>query len=217
MVTRLLWNTGIFDMAVLHKDIDILKYDPGLFTSGTAFAAQTFGKGANGVLSSTSFTVSGGTFQTVGVQAGHVIYIQSLDGMINGIYEIVAVVSNTVLTVSALRAETTDPAIPVGTGTGLIWRIITFAPQAAEAAFTLSQRLGLKPGCPDSQYGFENLTNTNVLKQASIYTALTIIYSGMYASGASDGNIWANFKTKLDYYQDCADAAIGRCQLSLNI
>lgn len=202
-------------MTLLHKDIDILKYDPGLFSTGGAFATQTFGKGATGVLSGTSFTVAGGTFQTVGVQAGHVIYLQTLDGMINGVYEIAAVASNTALTISALRAETTDPAIPVGSATGVIWRIITFAPQAAEAAFMLSQRLGLKPGCPDSQYGFENLTNMNILKQASIYMALTIIYSGMYASGASDDNIWANLKTKLEYYQDCADTAIGRCQISL--
>ncbi|MBM4104509.1 MAG: hypothetical protein FJ263_10795 [Planctomycetes bacterium] len=204
-------------MALLHKDIDILKHDPGLFTASTPYMTQSFGKGANGVLSNTSFTVSGGNFQTAGVQAGHVIYIQSLDGMINGVYEIAAVVSNTALTVSAPRAETTDPAIPIGSGSGLIWRIITFAPQAAEAAFTLSQRLGLKPGCPDSQYGFENLTNMNVLKQASVYTALAIIYSGMYASGASDGNIWSNLKTKLDYYKDCAEAAIGCCRLGLNI
>jgi hypothetical protein len=202
-------------MAMLHKDVDIMKYDPNAFTSGTVFAAQTYGKGATGVLSSTSFTVSGGTFQNVGVQTGHVIYLQTLDGTINGIYEIATVVSNTVLTVSALRAETTDPAIPVGSASGVIWRIITFAPQAAEAAFMLSQRLGLKPGCPDSQYGFENLTNTNVLKQASVFTALAIIYSGMYASGALDDNIWANVKTKMEYYQECADAAIGRCRLGL--
>jgi hypothetical protein len=202
-------------MAVLHKDVDIMKYEPNLFTSGTVYSAQTYGKGASGVLSGTSFTVSGGTFQTVGVQAGHVIYIQSLDGMINGVYEIVAVVSNTVLTVSALRAETTDPSIPIGTGTGLIWRIITFAPQAVEAAFALSQRLGLKPGCPDSQYGFENLTNVSVLKQASVFTALAIIYGGMYGSGASEDNIWATLKAKQEYYTECADAAIQRCRLGL--
>jgi hypothetical protein len=202
-------------MVVLHKDIDILKYDPGIFSSGGAFATQTFGKGASGVLSGTSFTVAGGTFQTVGVQAGHVIFLQTLDGTINGAYEIAAVVSNTALTISALRAETTDPVIPVGSATGVIWRIITFAPQAAEAALTVSQRLGLKPGKPDSPYGFENLTNMNVLKQASIYMALTIIYSGMYASGSTDAKIWTNIKTKLDYYQACVEAAIGRCQLSL--
>jgi hypothetical protein len=206
-------------MTMLHKDTDILKYEPALFTASTAFAAQSFGKGANGVLNGTTLTVSGGTFQTVGVQAGHVIYLQSLDGMINGVYEIVAVVNNTTLTVSALRAETTDPAIPIGTGSGLIWRIITFAPQAAQATFALSQRLGLKPGCPDSLYGFEDLTDASVLKQASVFTAIAIIYSGLYGSGtgaASDLKAtWDMYQAKQEHYTSCAEAAIQCCRLSL--
>jgi len=206
-------------MAAIHQDIDILKYEPTLFTANTPYMAQCFGKGASGVLDGTSLTVSGVNFETLGVHAGHVIYLSSLDGMINGAYEIVDVVDATTLTVSVLRAEITDTPIPIGTGSGLIWRIITFAPQTAEAAFALSQRLGLKPGCPDSQYGFEDLTDTSVLKQASVFTAIATIYSGLYGSGTGTASdlkaTWDMYQAKQEHYASCAEAAIQRCRLSL--
>ena len=203
---------------MLHQDIDILKYEPGLFTN-TAFLNQCLGKGTNGVVSGTSFSATGGDFINKGVTAGGVIFMQSLDGMINGAYEIVSVGSATQLTISVVRGDVEQAPIAVGSATGLIYRIITFAPQAADAAFALSQQLGLKPGCPDSQYGFEDLTDASVLKQASVLATIAIIYGSLYGSGtgaASDLKaMWDMYLAKQEHYASCAEAAVQRCRLSL--
>ena len=205
-------------MAAIHQDRDILKYEPGLFTN-TAFLNQCLGKGTNGAVSGTSFGAIGGNFINKGVTAGGVIFLQSLDGTINAAYEIVSVEADTELIISILRSDPEQTPISVGTASGLIYRILTFAPQAAEAAFALSQRLGLKPGCPDGQYGFEDLTDTSILRQASVFTTIAIIYSGLYGSGtgaASDLKaMWDMYQAKQEHYTSCAEAAIQRCRLSL--
>jgi hypothetical protein len=205
-------------MAAIHKDIDILKYEPGLFSSA-AFLNQCLSKGTNGIVSGTSFSATGGDFINKGVTAGGVIFMQSLDGTINAAYEIVAVGSATQLTISVVRGDAGQAPISVGTASGLIYRILTFAPQTAEAAFVLSQRLGLKPGYPDSQYGLEDLTDTVVLKQASIFTVIAIIYSGLYGSGTGTASdlkaMWDMYQAKQEHYASCAEAAIQCCRLGL--
>jgi hypothetical protein len=197
---------------MLHKDVDILKYEPGLF-GNAMFAGQTLGKNANGVLNGTSLTATGANFTSLGIGAGSVILLQSLDGTINGSYEITAVVSATVLTISVLRADSAGAAIPVGTGSGLIWRIITFAPQAAEAEFAITQRLGLKPGAADSIYDLADI-DSSVLRQASVFTALTFIFASLYGSDSETATS-AMYKTKHDIYKAFAEAAMAQCRISL--
>lgn len=197
---------------MLHKDADILRYEPALF-GNAMFTSQTLGKGANGVLSGTAFTATGGNFTSLGLGAGSVIFLQSLDGVINGAYEITAVVSATALTVSVLRADSAAAAIPVGTGSGLIYRIITLAPQAAEAEFAVTQRLGLKPGAADSLYDLADIASS-VLRQASVFTALTHIYASLYGS-VTEAATSTMYKTKYEIYKAFAEAALARCRISL--
>jgi hypothetical protein len=204
-------------MAVLHQDRDILKYEPALF-GNALFVSQTVGKGATGVLNATAFSATGGNFTSLGISAGWVIFLQSLDGVINGAYEITAVVSATALTISVLRADSAGAAIPVGTGSGLIWRIMTFAPQAAEALFSITQRLGIAPGNPDSPYGIEDIDSA-VLRQASVFSALAVLYGSLYGSGTGTASelkaAWDMYLAKQKMYATMAEAAIGQCRISL--
>jgi hypothetical protein len=57
------------------------------------------------------------------------------------------------------------------------------------------------------------------LKQASVFTAIAIIYSGLYGSGTGDASdlkaTWDMYQAKHEHYESCAEAAIQRCRLSL--
>jgi hypothetical protein len=127
---------------MLTKDVDLLVMEPCLF-GVWQISHQQRGRGGNGSVSGTAFSVAGGNFINAGVQPGDVVYLASVDGTIDGCYEIVEVVSATQLVVSMVRGDADEPPIPVGSGSNLIWRIATFAPQRALAQQTLLDRLEL--------------------------------------------------------------------------
>lgn len=198
-------------MDLFSVDVDLLKVEPGVF--GLAeFAGQTLCKGANGVLNGTAFSASGESFISKGVAAGGVITLQSLDGTINAGYEIVSVNSATQLTLSVVRAETTQAAIPIGMASGLIYRVVTFAPQAAEALYEISAWFGLQPGCTDAAYGDEQITDATPLRAVSVYRVLTMIFAAMSGADAEQ----KTYSLKREYYTAMYYAARSRARVALD-
>lgn len=175
-------------MQVFSKDVDILKYEGVLF-SELYFPWQVLSEGSDGELDGTSFSSAGGNFVNAGVTAGGVIYLQASDGSIEGSFEIVSVDSGTELTISVVRGDTDDAAIPVGTSSGLSYRVSTFEAQAGEMMYELTRYFGIGPGDPDSEYGVDDVADMSVLKQASVYAVIASIYASA-GNGKSDDGYW---------------------------
>jgi hypothetical protein len=198
-------------MLSFSSDVDLAKFEPGVFGSWF-LSSQVVCSGTNGIVAGTQFTASGVDFSAAQVDAGHVIYLESADGAIKGAFEISDVIDSTHLTISVLRASTEQPAIPIGAASGLTWRIVTYAPQAYEVMFGLSQKLNLSPGCPDAEHSVNDITNPSSLRQASIFGILAAVFEALY-TGADGQTILVE---KKEQYQWQYGKAIERLNVSID-
>ncbi len=198
-------------MLAFSNDVDVLRYEAVLF-GDLHFPWQVLCEGDGGQLSGTSFTKTGEGFVTKGVTAGGVIYLQSVGGGLDGVYEIVSVDSETELTVSVLRSDGEESAVGPGDNSDVSYRISTFGPQANEVGFELTQYFGIRPGNPDSEYTVDDILDVIVLKQASVYAVIAGIYATL--GGSSDED---SFWKKSLHYQKLFEKARERCRLSVDI
>lgn len=190
------------------KDVDLLTVEPGLFKAWRIDHQQR-GRGGDGVLNGTTFIAAGGQFIAAGVQAGDVLYAASIDGVIDGCYEIVEVVSATQLVVSVLRGDEAQPPRPVGAGSNLIWRISTFAPQRALAERTLLDRLELTE---EAVAGLDE-TGQWRLGAAMVSAALALIFESLDQQEDDD----EVFGRKKETYQQALEASLVRLRLAFDI
>ena len=198
-------------MVCFSNDSDILKYEPALFGE-LHLPGQVLAAGTGGELSGTTFTASAADFVGAQVAAGGVIYLRSADGLLDGAYEIVSVDSATQLTVSVVRADPDDEPIPPPEATDVTYRISTFAPQAGEVAFALTEHFGIKPGNPASEIDAQDILDPDVLKRASAFAVVSSVYA-MLASKASDENFWK----KSLHYQSLFEKARQRCRVGVDL
>jgi len=198
-------------MLVFSNDVDILKYEAVLF-SDLHFGCQVLCEADGGTLSGTVFSKQGEDFVSAGVGAGGAIYLRSQDGTLDGAYEIVSVDSATELTVSVLRADGQASAVGPGDASDVSYRVSTFAPQANEVGFELTQYFGIRPGNPDSEYEVSDILDTSVLRQVSVYGVLAKVYVTVGNGGDEDG-----FLEKSLHYQKLFEKAKERCRVSIDI
>jgi len=198
-------------MVSFSNDVDILKYEPVLFGE-LHLSGQVLAAGTGGTLSGTTFTASGADFVSAQVPAGGVVYLQTGDGSLDGVYEIVSVDSATQLSVSVVRSDSEDAAVAPPSATDISYRVSTFGPQAGEVGFRLTENFGIRPGNPASIYDAEDVLDTDVLKRASAFGVISSVYA-MLASKAKDENFWK----KSLHYQKLFERARERCRLSIDI
>lgn len=198
-------------MASFSNDVDILKYEPVLFGE-LHLPGQVLAQGTGGVLSGTTFTASGADFITAQVVAGGVVYLQSSDGVLDSAFEVVSVDSATQLTVSVLRADSSDSAVPPPAASSVTYRVSTFAPQANEAGFQLTEYFGIGPGNPASDIDSDDILDTSVLQRASVFMVVSSVYA-MLASRTDDENFWK----KSQHYRKLFEKARQRCRLSIDV
>ena len=120
----------------------------------------------------------------------------------------------TQLTVSVLRIESDDDAIAPPVASGITYYICTYQPQSNEVLFQLSQYFGLAPGTADSDYDVDDILDATVLRQASVYATLAVIYAML--AGRSDNNE-ENFWKKSMHYQGQFEKARERCRVNIDI
>jgi len=197
-------------MVSFSNDADILKYEPVLFGE-LHLPWQVLAEGREGTLSGTTFTAAGADFIAAQVQAGGVIYLESQDKSLDGAYEIVSVDSQTQLSVSVIRTDSQSEAIAPPAADDVSYRISTFAPQAYEAGFQLSEYFGFRPGNPASDYDAEDILDTSVLRQASVFVVISSVYT-MLAGKAKDDNFWS----KSLYYRKLYNQARARARFNLD-
>jgi len=198
-------------MASFSNDVDILKYEPMLFGQ-LHLPWQVLTEGTGGTLSGTSFTAAEADFISAQVSAGGVIYLQSADGTLDGAYEIVSVDSTTQLSISIVRSDSQADAVAPPAAADISYCISTFAPQANEVGFQLTEYFGIRPGNPASDYDVDDVLDTSVLRQASVFAVLSSVYA-MLAGKADDENFWK----KSLHYQKLFTKAKERTRLSLDL
>lgn len=196
-------------------DVDVIKVDGEVYASA-AYGAQKRCGGTNGIVAGTQFTASGVDFSASDVTAGCVIYLKSADGVIDGMFEIVSLIDSTHLTVSQIRNDVGDAAIPIGSASGLTWNIKTLAPQIDAAEIDLSARLGLKPGKADAAYGLEEVEPAEMLKQIAAALLLGQVYTVLYTISA-DTDIRAGYEQKRNWYLQRAERLLAGVSVALPV
>lgn len=198
-------------MVRFSSDIDILKYEPVLFGE-LHLPSQVLTRGTGAVLSGTTLTDGAGDLLGTGVEAGGVVHLKSADGALDGSYEIVSVDSATQLTVSVLRADIDDSPIAPTQATDISYRVNTFAAQATEAAFQLTEYFGIQPGDPTSAITADNIVDTEGLRRASTFAVIDAVYATWAHQRASDGH-WQ----KSLHYKQRFEKARQRCRLAIDL
>ena len=193
-------------------DKDILKTEPSLF-SDACFTSQKLCGGTSGIVAGTQFTTSGVDFTASGVEAGGVIHLASVDGVINGGFEIVSVDDSTHLTVSVLRSDPAGSAIPVGSASGLTWSIKTFKPQIAVLETRLSHRLRCLPGWETATDTLDDLDHPDAVKLVWLYLLLAEVFGSMVGTcpvytAESASAAWDSYKNKRTWYRSMAEMMI---------
>jgi hypothetical protein len=198
-------------MAKFSNDVDVLKYEPILFGE-LHLPGQVLVGGEGATLSGTTLTAATADFVAGGVEAGGVVYLKSTDGALDGAYEIVSVDSATQLTVSVVRSDAADPAIAPPAAGDVSYRVGTFGPQASEAAFRLTEYLGIQPGNPASAISVENIVDPGGLRRASALAVISAVYA-MWADGTQQECHWQ----KSVLYRQLSEQARLRCHLSVDL
>lgn len=197
-------------MVSFSNDSDILKYEPILFDE-LHLPWQVLAEGSGGTISGTTFTATDADFTAAQVSSGRVIYLESEDKSLDGAYEIVSVDSETQLTVSVIRTESQSEAIAPPEAEDISYRVSTLAIQANEIGFQLTEYFGIQPGNPASDYSVDDILDTTVLRQASVFGVIANVYA-MLASKTQDDNFWS----KSLYYHKLYNQAKARARLSID-
>jgi hypothetical protein len=198
-------------MIRFSSDVDILKYEPVLFGE-LHLSWQVLAQRTGASLTGTTLIASGADFAGAGVDTGGVVYLRSADGAIDGAYEVVSVDSMTELTVSVVRPDPADNPIAPPQAADVFYRISTFTPQAAEAAYQLTEHFGMQPGEPTSVVTLEDIIDTEVLRRASTFAVIASIYA-MWAGRDSSEGLWI----KSLHYRQLFEKARQRCRLSIDL
>jgi len=198
-------------MARFSSDNDILKYEPVLFGE-LHLPWQVLAKGTGITLSGTTLADGAADFVSSGIEAGGAVYLKSAAGALDGAYEIVSVDSATQLTVSVLRTDPADDAIAPPQSNDVSYRVSTFAPQAGEAAFQLTEYFGIQPGNPTSAITVEHIIDAEVLRRASIFAVISSVYA-MWANRTESEGFWS----KSLHYKQLFEKARQRCRLAIDL
>lgn len=198
-------------MVRFSSDSDILKYEPVLFGE-LHVPSQVLTRGTGATLSGTTLTDGAGDLLGAGVEAGGVVYVTSADRTLDGACEIVSVDSATELIVSVLRPDTDGSPIAPVQATDISYRISSFAAQATEAAFQLTEYFGIQPGDPTSEITVDNIVDTEGLRRASTFAVIGVVYATWAHQSGSDGH-WQ----KSLHYKQLFEKARQRCRLAIDL
>jgi len=176
-------------MVQFSDDVDIVRYEPVLFGE-LCFVNQVLISGEGGTLSGTTFSSAGADFEAAQVSDGCVIYLRSADGVVDGCYEIVLVDSATQLTVSVVRADSSEVAVAPPAATDVFYRVCSYKAQADEIGYELTEYFGIKPGRADSSIEADDILDAGVLRRASAFGVISVVYATL-ASSAIDENFWS--------------------------
>lgn len=198
-------------MAKFSSDVDILRHEPILFGE-LHLPLQVLASGTEATLSGTTLTALDVNLLNPGVSEGGVVYLRSANGLLDGAYEVVSVDSETQLTVSILRSDAADDPIAPPAADDITYRVVTYKPQAVDAAFDLTQYFGIQPGNPTSTITVDDVVDLEGLRRASVFAVISSVYA-TWADQTDSGTLWQ----KSVHYRQLAEDARQRCHLSVDL
>jgi hypothetical protein len=197
-------------MVRLCDDRDILKYEPVLF-GANHLANQVIAAGMAGMLAGTTFQASGANFVSAGVESGDCVYLKSADGVLDGVYEIVAVDSATQLCVSVLRADSEADPIAPSAGSDVTYRISTFKPQIADVSLLLMEYLWIKQGEVIGDVSVDEILESDQVRQLCAMGVIATAYRTL-----ASGDDAENFKSKSQEYERLFGEGMERCRVAID-
>jgi hypothetical protein len=197
-------------MVRLCDDRDISKYEPALF-GANHLANQVIAAGTAGVLAGTTFQASGANFVLAQVEAGDCVYLKSANGVLDGVYEIVAVDSATQLCVSVLRADSEADPIAPPAGSDVTYRISTFKPQIVDVSLRLMEYLWIKPGEVIGDVSADEILESDQVRQLCAMGTTAAAYRTL-----ASGEDAENFKFKSQEYERLFGEGMERCRVAID-
>ena len=155
-------------------DRDLLVVEPGLYRDVKWNGQRLLG--GVGDLSSTTLSLTSGSFVDGGVGAGHVVLVDSVP------MEIVEVVSATQATVSIMRGDTGSNVIPGTSAAGVSVEVFTFGPQIEIVHRQVLAMIGIDGDDPEG-LGESAVTNPGAMVVLEALGALHLIYASAGAPG----------------------------------
>ena len=183
-------------------DRDLLVLEPSLVRD-VGWAGQRLVKGT-GDVSGTTLTMTSQDvgFELAEVAAGHVVVVGGV------VYEVLATISNTQLTISRMRADPEGAALPPSATTGAAVEVMTYGPQLAMVHAQVLRMLGIDPdeAAAEGVVTESSITNGGSLALLEALGALHLVFAAASAL-AGDGSP-AAFKAGM--YRDRFTAERGR-------
>lgn len=171
------------------SDRDLLMYEPRLFLD-TVWVGQRI-VSATGVVVSGVLVVSGATFASIGIEAGHVVNYKDAS------YEVVQVLTDTQLGLSIPRASAEDPVILAPDSASTTVRIHTFRHQLLIVHEQILRMIGIEPEIvpePGQMVVTESsIVNPGALRRLEALGALHLIYAAASVAGPlGEGSVYAD-------------------------
>ena len=196
-------------MANFSNDADLMKWEPTLFRD-LAVPGQRLAAGVDGATSGITFTSASASFVDAGVAPGHVLRIEDSGGDAFGCYEVLSVESATELLATQVGRTAAD-SVDLPAGTGWVYFLDTFDPQAEEVRFELLSRLGL--AVDDDGEDLQDLVlQPRTLRRASVFGTLLMVFEGQ--SGAAEEG--RNLAAKAALYRRLYDKELAKLRVRLD-
>lgn len=165
-------------------DRDLLVLEPNLLRD-VGWVGQRLVKGT-GSISGTTLTMSvqDVLFDQAGVDAGSIAAVGGVP------VEVLSRASGTELTVSLLRADAIDPAIPPAPVTDAEVSVWTFRPQLALVHGQVLRMLGIEPDEPDAAVTESSITNPGALRVVEALGAMHLVMASAAAVSGPGSPAW---------------------------
>lgn len=171
------------------SDRDLLMYEPRLFLD-TVWVGQRL-VSATGLVVSGVLVVSGASFTSIGIAAGHVVNYN------NASQEVVQVISPTQLGLSIPRASVDDPVILAPDTSSTTVRIYTFRHQLMIVHEQILRMIGIEPDVEaepgETLVTESSIVNPTALRRLEVLGALHLIYAAASVAGPlGEGSVYAD-------------------------
>jgi hypothetical protein len=187
-------------------DRDLLMFEPNLFND-VAFAAQQRVSVTDGVVAGTTLTSASADFEAAQLDAGGVVLVADEP------LEVVARTDANTLTVSKLRADADDDAIPPAAGSDLTVVAQSFAPQIALAHDALLRLLDLPPEDSDDDLDSSSVLSLPLMRQLEAMAVLQMIYT----AAATPGSDNTELIRRAELYADRFAALLERATVLIDV
>lgn len=174
-------------------DRDLVLYEPTLFTDVPWVSQQRLSV-ADGVIDGTTLSSITADFEQAQIDTGSVLLVSKTP------VEVIERLDSMTLTVSLVRASTSDNAIPPGDGSSLTVVARTFAPQAELVRDSLLRMLGLDSDDPDQPLDAEAVVSLSLMARLEAIGTLERVFSSAAAlTGDNDGLLFkaAEYRRRL--------------------